>query len=55
MVHKEATTATKVTFYDENNRPINNDSLFQQERPKGYHGINGKWIAWDTKQDQGKE
>ena len=54
MVHKEATGLTHVTFYDENNRPINNDSLFQQERPKGYMGTTG-WIPWDTEQDQGEE
>lgn len=52
MVHKEATDATHVTFYDENNRPINNDSIFQQERPAGYEGSTG-WIAWDTGHDRG--
>jgi hypothetical protein len=54
MVHKEATGTTHVTFYDENNRPINNDTLYQGERPKGYIGTIG-WIPWDTEQDQGEK
>jgi len=55
MAHREATGLTHVTFYDENNRPINNDSLYQQERPKGYYGTHGKWIEWDTEQCQCEE
>ena len=52
MIHKEATTASPVTFYDEDNRPINNPKSYQGERPKGYEGTHG-WIPWDTEQDQG--
>lgn len=52
MAYKEATSETHVTFYDENNRPINNDKLYQGERPKGYEGSTG-WIPWDTEQYQG--
>ena len=48
---KEATYASCVVFYDENNRPITYKS-YQAERPKGYIGSTG-WIPWDTEQDQG--